>query len=480
MRDNRQQFVANNRMPLFRENGAVMFGLEPKPLESQINRLYDRFRPTARRFGYNFSRPTISVNGKPNVVFLGNHSSGKSTFINHLLDGSPVQDTGVAPTDDGFTVILHGSPECDVYGPAALARLPSEFSGLAALGPTFLQRLRVKVRSCEVLKTVNLIDSPGMVDSARGASQRDYDFMAAVRQVSEISDLVLFLFDPDKPGTTGETVSALSQCLAGMEFKLRILMNKCDTFDSMFDFARAYGALCWNLAHVLPTKDLPTVYTTYLPVREGRAEARVDLADFDRHRGTVTAQIQQASQRREDNVIAAVQTDFSRLVMQVNMIVCVRRKLLAHRAWQALSSALWTVLAGAAGYLLFRWWLPWEAEASLWNWRRLLASLAAVLLAGLVGVIVSGLCRTTYRRHRAKVVADLDEVFEEEYAEQLAPGGRSDLRQHWQSIRDGVRILLTTLDHRLPAFTWSTRRKLDEVISRTLPALARPSKRTKA
>ena len=39
----------------------------------------------------------------PFVFLLGNHSSGKSTFINHVL-GRTVQETGVAPTDDGFTV----------------------------------------------------------------------------------------------------------------------------------------------------------------------------------------------------------------------------------------------------------------------------------------------------------------------------------------------------------------------------------------
>ncbi len=444
-----------------------------KSLEARSSRLYGRFRPVAAQFGYRFTRPAVAVSGRPNVVFLGNHSSGKSTFINHLLDGAPVQDTGVAPTDDGFTVLLHGSPECDVYGPAALSRLPAEFSGLAALGATFLQRLRVRIRSCEVLRRVNLIDSPGMVDSARGAARRDYDFLAAVRHVAEISDLVLFLFDPDKPGTTGETVEALSHCLAGMEFKLRILLNKCDTFDSMYDFARAYGALCWNLAHVLRTKDLPTVYTTYLPVREARAEARVDVSDFDRHRGAVTAQIQQATQRRADNVLAAVQGDFERLAMQVAMIAAVRRRLLALQVRLVLGVLAGAVLAGTAGALLLRRALPWVPEATLWHWRRLLAALAAGILALLAGWMAAAVSRRAYRRERVRRLDALDEVFEEEYAEALAPGNRSDLWQQWQTIREGVRVVLASLDRRLPAFPWWTQRRLRRVLSKTLPAMAR-------
>ena len=41
----------------------------------------------------------------PLVLLLGNHSSGKSSFINHLI-GQKVQRTGAAPCDDGFTVIM--------------------------------------------------------------------------------------------------------------------------------------------------------------------------------------------------------------------------------------------------------------------------------------------------------------------------------------------------------------------------------------
>jgi ribosome biogenesis GTPase A len=36
----------------------------------------------------------------PFVLLVGNHSSGKSSFINYLL-GRKIQTTGVAPTDDG-------------------------------------------------------------------------------------------------------------------------------------------------------------------------------------------------------------------------------------------------------------------------------------------------------------------------------------------------------------------------------------------
>jgi hypothetical protein len=53
----------------------------------------------------------------PAVLLVGNHSSGKSSFINHVL-GRQIQKAGVAPTDDAFTIIAPGPEDRDQDGPA--------------------------------------------------------------------------------------------------------------------------------------------------------------------------------------------------------------------------------------------------------------------------------------------------------------------------------------------------------------------------
>ena len=53
----------------------------------------------------------------PFVFLLGNHSSGKSSFINYVIQRK-VQVTGVAPTDDCFTIIVPGPSDVDRDGPA--------------------------------------------------------------------------------------------------------------------------------------------------------------------------------------------------------------------------------------------------------------------------------------------------------------------------------------------------------------------------
>ena len=66
----------------------------------------DILRPFADKFGFPLGNKR-SATGLLTVLLLGNHSSGKSTFINHLA-GADIQDTGVAPTDDSFTLLMYG------------------------------------------------------------------------------------------------------------------------------------------------------------------------------------------------------------------------------------------------------------------------------------------------------------------------------------------------------------------------------------
>lgn len=43
-------------------------------------------------------------------------------------------------------------------------------------------------------------------------------------------------------------MSVMTSALVGQGHKTHIILNKADTLRSVHDFARAYGALCWNLS----------------------------------------------------------------------------------------------------------------------------------------------------------------------------------------------------------------------------------------
>lgn len=420
---------------------------------------YRRFLPLANRYYYPFRRSSVTCGGVPCMVFLGNHSSGKSSLVNWVLGGTPIQDVGLAPTDDGFTVIVYGEQEEDVCGPAALARLPSEFKALETFGGTFLQHLRLKVRNRELLKTVTLIDSPGMIDSAEGTVSRTYDFEGVVRLLAEICDMVFFLLDPDKPGTTGETVNVFSKCLAGVEFKLRVLLNKCDAFSSLYDFARTYGTTCWNLARVLRTKDLPQIWTIYSGAE--RTDARSDLSDFNRHRTEFLGVLRDAAARRMDNVYSQALGDFLGLSVRMRIVNGAVRRLF----WIRASFVAGVCLVSAAAGLLV-----WHALSSNYQLGNVLAYTGTGFVVALGLFCGHMFSRVGTRLARLGLSRRLDDIFAREYRRELAVGTHDDIRQTWSLVRDETISIVRDAPLSLPLFGEFARHRLDAAAEKVLKA----------
>lgn len=148
----------------------------------------------------------------------------------------------------------------------------------------------------------------GMIDSPGGNEimDRGYDFPGVIRWFASRADVILVFFDPDKPGTTGETMSVLVSSLSGMDHKLLIVLNKADQFEKIHDFARAYGSLCWNLSKVIPRKDLPPIFTMSLTEASDGSNSKPlasSLSDLAANKDDVVEQVMQAPKRRIDNVV---------------------------------------------------------------------------------------------------------------------------------------------------------------------------------
>ena len=409
---------------------------------------YKRFAQTAAKYLFTFRRSAVTCGVKPCMVFLGNHSSGKSSIINWVL-GENVQDTGLAPTDDGFTFILYGDGPDDFHGQAALDRLPPEFAGLKAFGDMFVHGLRVKFRPIEFLKSVTLVDSPGMIDSAEKSSGRDYDFEGVVRALAELCDMIFYLFDPDKPGTTGETVNIFAKCLSGVKFKLRILLNKCDGFSSMYDFARTYGTLCWNLASVLETKDMPKIWTVYSGETRENAPGSLDLSDFNRHRDEFADVFRDAPARRRDNLVSQTNADFRGLSIRMRILNFVWRRCFAARA------AAW--LAAAVLATAFAWFS--HSETGGWT----LSSAAMAVCAGLVASGAGFLAALMAARFvRTRLAKRIDEVFRREYRGEIEVGAHEDILRTWNDIREETAKIVQAVPLRLPFFGGFARWRLEK------------------
>ena len=186
---------------------------------------------------------------------------------------------------------------------------------------------------------IMLIDSPGMIDNPSTNTlestkyiqknrkdhlfrERGYNFMGVTKWFAERADLILFFFDPDKPGTTGETLTALITALNGLDYKLCIILNKVDQFTKVHDFGRSYGSLTWNLAKIIQRKDMPLIYTMCVPHGDSNSEEKdcaIPLDDLRSTREEVFQKLNELPIKRMDNMISRLLDITNQLEMHCNV-----------------------------------------------------------------------------------------------------------------------------------------------------------------
>eukprot|EP00303_Exanthemachrysis_gayraliae_P012057 CAMPEP_0206019596 /NCGR_PEP_ID=MMETSP1464-20131121/29392_1 /ASSEMBLY_ACC=CAM_ASM_001124 /TAXON_ID=119497 /ORGANISM="Exanthemachrysis gayraliae, Strain RCC1523" /LENGTH=545 /DNA_ID=CAMNT_0053393499 /DNA_START=1 /DNA_END=1638 /DNA_ORIENTATION=+ len=442
------------------------------------------------------SSPTVPL---PYVLLLGNHSSGKSSFINFVL-GRTIQQAGVAPTDDCFTVIAPGAADTDRDGPSFVGDPDLGFGPLRNFGPGLLNHVQLKVRSGLAVDGLMLIDSPGMIDSPgsggpapaalpgilgaavgsgapppRSASlDRGYDFLGVVRWLAERADVVLLFFDPDKPGTTGETLECLTSSLFGVNHKLHIILNKVDRFEQIHDFARAYGSLCWNLAKVIPRKDLPRIYTMYLPgvgpggARKGAAPQSAlaaPLQSLDGVRDEVVAEVLRAPERRVDNMITRLYEAARMLHMHCAVAEEARRRY-TREAWQQWSLCAGLLGAGpalAAGGAFCG--LPMGPVAGVAALAGVAAAVSAVHASRALHRVGESLATT----------AGLDSCFQHTHSRELAEGDQF-AAALWQRISPQLRTAVATVGiSNLPRVSAAELARVRQIAETDVPQLRRMS-----
>lgn len=172
----------------------------------------------------------------PLVSVLGTYSSGKSTFINHVLK-RPLQRTGNQAVDDKFTVICYGPERTPRVLPGIaldsdprfpLYKISREIDReIAGEGERLDSYLQLKTCDSELLRGKIFIDSPGFdADAQRTSTLRITD------HIIDISDLVLVFFDArhPEPGAMRDTLDYLvTHTLERPDFnKFMHILNQID------------------------------------------------------------------------------------------------------------------------------------------------------------------------------------------------------------------------------------------------------------
>ncbi|KAJ7960826.1 EH domain-containing protein 1 [Quillaja saponaria] len=229
-----------------------------------LKRLYiKKLKPLEVAYRFNdFASPLLAnsdFDAKPMVMLLGQYSTGKTTFIKHLLQSSyPGAHIGPEPTTDRFVVVMSGPDERSIPGNTVAVQADMPFSGLTSFGTAFLSKFECSQMPHPLLDHITFVDTPGVLSGEKQRTQRAYDFTGITSWFAAKCDLILLLFDPHKLDISDEFRRVISS-LRGHDDKIRVVLNKADQVDTQ-QLMRVYGALMWSLGKVLNTPEVMRVY----------------------------------------------------------------------------------------------------------------------------------------------------------------------------------------------------------------------------
>eukprot|EP01047_Picozoa_sp_COSAG01_P020719 COSAG01_NODE_1184_length_11346_cov_58.600249_10_plen_291_part_00 len=204
-----------------------------------------------------------------NVMLVGNHSAGKSSFVNWYID-EDIQKTGVAIETSGFTIV-HSGRKKDVWKGDASIEYFEWLDGVDAVGEQVVANIRTEICSSKARQftSVNFIDSPGLTD---GTMEYPYPVAKVIMFFAEHCDLVLVFFDPIGQALVERTMGVVEQLNDTYPDKVSYYCSKADTITDANDRQKVLIQITQNVSGRIKnphTFDIPTIY---LPNDETSAE----------------------------------------------------------------------------------------------------------------------------------------------------------------------------------------------------------------
>ena len=198
----------------------------------------------------------------PSVLLAGPYSTGKTTFLKHILQFDyPGSRIGTEPTSEKFSIIntssdKNANPKL-LSGNIMVLNNIQPWKDLDKFGDKFLGYVDYISHPSENYADITFIDTPGIL-SEPAESVRGYNYSEVITWFAAKVDLVFLFFDANKLDLP-QQVCDLVKSLSGYANKLCIILNKADIV-SCDQLLRVYGALMWNLSRVIMTPELPRLY----------------------------------------------------------------------------------------------------------------------------------------------------------------------------------------------------------------------------
>ncbi|XP_071551050.1 uncharacterized protein [Panulirus ornatus] len=197
---------------------------------------------------------------KITVMLMGNHSAGKSSFINWYIE-EHVQRTGVAIETQGFSFITSGRKRESLTGNATLHLYP-HFKALQEIdGVVDYLNTEISTSKQKKFSLVTFIDTPGLVD---GDMKYPFDVNQAMLWLGDLCDLIFVFFDPIGQALCKRTLNIVEQLNETHPDRIRFYLSKADEAGHESDRQRVMmqivQELCKRPGLNKTGFEMPTVY----------------------------------------------------------------------------------------------------------------------------------------------------------------------------------------------------------------------------
>uniref|UniRef100_A0A3Q0RDI5 Si:ch211-11k18.4 n=1 Tax=Amphilophus citrinellus TaxID=61819 RepID=A0A3Q0RDI5_AMPCI len=194
---------------------------------------------------------------KITVMLMGNHSAGKSSFINYVEEH--IQRTGVAIETQGFSFVTNGRKRESLTGNATLHLYP-HFKPLQEFKVSEYLSTEICTSRQKRFSLVTFVDSPGLVD---GDMKYPFDVDEVILWL-DLCDLILVFFDPMGQALCKRTLNIVESLNEKHGDRLRFYLSKADEAGGESDRQRVMMQIVQELCKRPGLNkcgfDMPTIY----------------------------------------------------------------------------------------------------------------------------------------------------------------------------------------------------------------------------
>ncbi|XP_071338945.1 EH domain-containing protein 2 [Trachinotus anak] len=212
---------------------------------------------------------------KITVMIMGNHSAGKSSFINWYVE-EHIQKTGVAIETQGFTFITSGRKRESLTGNATLHLYPHFRPLLEFKGVMDYLCAEISTSKQKKFSLVTFVDTPGLVD---GDMVYPFDVNSAITWLGEQADLIFVFFDPMGQALCKRTLNIVEKLSEKCGDKLLFYLSKADEVWKETDRQRVMMQIVQELCRRPGLNkcgfEMPTIYIPN-PQRPSRCVNEID------------------------------------------------------------------------------------------------------------------------------------------------------------------------------------------------------------